>query len=236
MCHALPMEQKQKFSSKYDNLPYLTQLPKSNKERKHAPWHRLDSNTFSVFSEKINTVKIYGDFKVKWVLEECQSIQKAGDLFQPTVNTWYNEIKLCSYKNTPWFETCSLMAMKLDEEFKNAILVEKTLQQKERTNARSRARRLELKKEAEKLGISLKALKEKNRAEKPKYRCTKKDIKHTKKLIAIGPVLYELKTELEDLLKNIAENPKNTNIVYQERYTRNIKNSISFIKEWNKKT
>lgn len=209
------------------------------------PTHYLDTLTFKIFAPTPGVVTKHGHFSFKWDRSQVQTNQWSsyrrfeshtfismddGANWLP-ISRWYYGKR---YEDSLHKED---VAQRLTNQLHEELKAIRTAFQKKRTNQLAKERRRRIKAKQDELGISkqeaAKLLAEERRKEK-QFRSTRKDVKRTNRIIAVAPLVRDLKNEIDAFLAQLEKDPSKVNITYVSRAKRDINSAISLISRWNK--
>lgn len=240
--------------------------PLAGNEGRYRPRCFLEKDYWKVWDRKPDIVTRHGDYEFKWTIEtekkpvspntythydyviiteKIPTTEKPTYPYLPTtqsymlfyvVKTWVKKFDDENWTNdttTPaysWGKHNSADALEaLKESLKEA--------QRKRAKVQSNIRKEKYKIQAEKEGVTVEEIKNRNKKvllEKINLKANTKNLEKTKKIITIGPDLKTLQEHIDFILNNITKNPDKVNPRNVPNVKRKIAVLIRDLEKWNK--
>jgi len=205
--------------------------------------HYLDTPTFKIFASMPEVISKHGHFSFRWTrspkklnkwgnqswTEIATYVSTDGTSWQPIAN-WHVSDAYAKSKHSD-------KSHQLTREIHDELVMLKTNFQKKRRRRLARERRQKIKAKQKELDCSAKEAMEIIAEEvllEKRSRTTKKDIVRTNRIIAVAPLIRELKNEIDAILAQLAEDPSQVNITYISRAKHDFKSVTDLLIKWNK--
>jgi hypothetical protein len=241
--------------------------PLSGNEEKYRPTCFLETNYWKVWDSKPDVVTRHGDYEFKWTIETekkpvshdtythynyviiSERMKPAEKPAYPylgniqrymlfyAITTWVKK-----FDDENWIDDTVTPSQKwkshnnISDSFKDLCKSLKEVQ-KERSRTLSAARKEKYKTQAEKEGITIEEIKDRNKKallEKMNLKAKAANLEKTKTMVLVGPALKTLQDQIDFILTNASKNPD----VIEPRNTSNMKRKIMELtrelEKWNK--
>jgi len=230
---------------------YRHYLRSESVEEDCRPRHYLDTRTFKIFASMPEEVSSHGPYSFRWTRSKKQTNRWKS-------RYWVDITTYISTGDNQWlpFSCGRLPRVRQalgntnnrisDLDVKNlesprVILDELTKIRadfkKRRTSRLARERRARIKAKQAECNMSEKeaiASIAEEKFNERNSRATKADVQRTKRIIAVAPLIRDLKTEVDAIMKQLESDPSCVKITYVKRASRDIASATNFLSAWNK--